>query len=125
MNAGLPGTGIGGLFYLVTALLMPAVEMVRTLRGRSSVARWRIVLRQVTLALGVLGGLWATAWFLKHLLPHQALVSLKTTNDRTAKLFGATPTILTFATLGGVLAVVEFVRLLQWMRSHLADLLGS
>ena len=123
MNVGLPGTGMGGLFYLLTALLMPVVELVRALRGRSSVARWQIVLRQVTLALGVLGSLWATAWCLKHALPHTALASLKATNARTTNLLGVTPTLLTFATLGGVLAVVEVGWLLRCMKDRLATLL--
>ena len=40
-NAGLPGTGLGGLFYLLLAFWMPFAELPRTLRGRSSRARWR------------------------------------------------------------------------------------
>ena len=123
MNVGLPGTGIGGLFYLLTALLMPVVELTLTLRGRSSVTRWQIVLRQVTLALGVLRGLWATAWCLKHLLPHRALLSLKTASDCTTNLFGVTPTLLTFTTLGGVLVAVEVVHLLHTIKGRLANIL--
>ena len=123
MNVGLPGTGIGGLFYLLTALLMPVVELVNTLHGRSSATQWQIVLRQTTLALGVLGGLWATAWCLKHLLPDQAILSLKTTSDRTTSVFGVTPTMLTLATLGGVLATVEVIHLFYEVKHRLVSLL--
>lgn len=61
-NAGLPGTGIGGLFYIVLALSMPLVEAYRTLRGRSSPERWQQVLTQFSLACGVLATLVVTAW---------------------------------------------------------------
>lgn len=58
MTAGLPGTGIGGVFYLVSALLMPFVELFRTLRGESSVERWLIVARQLTMATAIIAGMW-------------------------------------------------------------------
>lgn len=58
MNAGLPGTGIGGVFYLLSALFMPIIEMVLTFRGKSSVARWLMVLRQLTMAVCILGSMW-------------------------------------------------------------------
>lgn len=52
-HAGLPGTGLGGLFYLVLAFAMPLVELPRTLRGRSSRARWHRIGSQVALAGGI------------------------------------------------------------------------
>jgi hypothetical protein len=51
MSPGLPGLGLGGLFFIVTALLAPAVELVRTVRGRSSVEAWRVVVRQFAIAV--------------------------------------------------------------------------
>lgn len=52
-NAGLPGTGLGGLFYILLALAMPVVEVYRTARGRSSAGRWREVGTQFALACGI------------------------------------------------------------------------
>ena len=60
MNAGLPGTGLGGVFYLLLALLMPVRELYLTVRGRSSRERWALVLRQFALACGILAALFAT-----------------------------------------------------------------
>jgi len=60
-NAGLPGTGLGGLFYIVLALGMPLAELYRTLRGRSSLARWRQVGMQFALACGIISVTIATA----------------------------------------------------------------
>lgn len=52
-NAGLPGTGLGGLFYLLLAFWMPVAELPRTLRGQSSRARWRRIGTQFALACGI------------------------------------------------------------------------
>ncbi|GAB3259751.1 hypothetical protein [Nocardioides dilutus] len=60
-NAGLPGTGLGGLFYIVLAFWMPLAELPRTLRGRSSVARWRRIGAQVALAGGIVASVAVTA----------------------------------------------------------------
>jgi hypothetical protein len=52
MNAGIPGTGIGGLFYLASALFMP---VHRLLRGGGHEGRsWPRVFRQVVIASGIL-----------------------------------------------------------------------
>ncbi|HYD53848.1 MAG TPA: hypothetical protein VEA99_14520 [Gemmatimonadaceae bacterium] len=60
MTAGLPGAGIGGLFYLASALLMPMRSLVLTLRGRGDEARWALAFRQSAMAAGVLLALWGT-----------------------------------------------------------------
>jgi hypothetical protein len=49
--AGLPGLGLGGLFFILSALLAPAVELVRTARGRSSAEAWLGVARNFSLAV--------------------------------------------------------------------------
>ena len=61
MTAGLPGTGLGGLFYLVLSLLMPLFELYLTARGRSSRARWRFVLTQLAIALGIIAAMVVSA----------------------------------------------------------------
>jgi hypothetical protein len=60
MTAGLPGAGIGGLFYLASALFMPVRSLVLTARGRGAEARWPLALRQSSIAAGVLLALWGT-----------------------------------------------------------------
>ena len=61
MNVGLPGTGIGGMFYLLSAVCMPLVEALRG--GRSSV-RWRLVGRQFLMAAGIAAGMWIAGFIL-------------------------------------------------------------
>ena len=61
MSAGLPGLGLGGLFFLLSALFVaPGVEIVRTVRGQSSVEAWRVVARQFAMALVMVGAIEAT-----------------------------------------------------------------
>jgi hypothetical protein len=62
MNAGLPGAGIGGLFYVLSALWMPFRELSLTVSGRSSLRRWGAVGRQVGLAAAVVTAVWLTGW---------------------------------------------------------------
>ena len=67
-SAGLPGTGVGGLFYIVLALWMPVAELNATLRGRSSRARWRQVGAQFAMACAMVLVVGATVAAYQHLL---------------------------------------------------------
>lgn len=53
MSAGLPGLGLGGLFFVISALLAPLFELHRTFAGRSSARAWRQVGRQFMIAVGM------------------------------------------------------------------------
>lgn len=57
MSAGLPGVGLSGAFFIVSALLMLPLELVRTIRGQSSFARWAVVLRHFATASAMIAGL--------------------------------------------------------------------
>jgi len=46
VSAGLPGLGLGGLFFIFSALLAPFPQLLRTLRGRSRAGDWAMVGRQ-------------------------------------------------------------------------------
>ena len=114
MTVGLPGTGIGGLFYLVTALLMPVRELGLTLRGRSNGKRWRSVVLQVALAGGIIGGLWATAWGLTRLCPAAMHTTMQTARLHVVSTLGLTPALITGIILVGLLLGVELLRLCLW-----------
>jgi uncharacterized Tic20 family protein len=53
VSAGLPGLGLGGLFFIVSALLAPFGQLWRSLRGRSRAGEWRVVGRQFAQALAM------------------------------------------------------------------------
>ncbi|MBI4463502.1 MAG: tetratricopeptide repeat protein [Acidobacteria bacterium] len=64
MNVGIPGTGVGGLFYLLSALWMPFCEARRAVRGRSTSSSRSVVKRQAFIAAGILAGIGAMFWLL-------------------------------------------------------------
>ena len=64
MTAGLPGTGVGGLFYMLSGILMPFREAYRAARGQSDARSRRLVAYQTVMALGVVGGIWVTGGLL-------------------------------------------------------------
>ena|SRR5689334_8082579 len=68
MNPGLPGTGIGGLFYILSALLMPLCEMRRRWRG-DAIKRGRLVAIQFATALGVVAAMTGVFWSLDAAFP--------------------------------------------------------
>ena len=66
-TAGLPGTGIGGLFYLVAIVYLFFAEIVLLVMGKSSRKRWSVVFEQ----LGI-----GTAMVVTALLISEVLVKL-------------------------------------------------
>lgn len=62
MTVGLPGTGLGGFYYILLVAVMPAREAYLTVRGRSSVARWKTVGYHLAMVGGILAALGAFAW---------------------------------------------------------------
>jgi hypothetical protein len=114
MIAGLPITGVGGVFYLLLALAMPIVELWRLLRGRSSVAAWRVIGRQLLMQTGVLVTISAQAGLVMWLAPGPARAAAEKSNavlgmtgveavsqSQTAGLIAAS-TLVALATLAGV-----------------------
>ena len=102
MSAGLPGTGIAGVFYLASALLMPVIELERTLRGQSSIAAWRFVMRQFTLSCAILAGIWTTGWLL-------GLAAFTRTNVNSSIAVGAATTPQVVGQSAMVVSVVTLV----------------
>jgi hypothetical protein len=59
MIAGLPGTGIGGLFYLLASGWMAFRESWSKLKKRHDLSRSKIVKGQLLLGLVIVAGMWA------------------------------------------------------------------
>ncbi len=114
MSVGLPGTGIGGLFYLVSALLMPVREAYLAAAGRSSRRSRRVVLRLSLLAGGVLGGIWLAGWLIGLVLTHVPAVAAAVNavpglTGRSGNILKVATFGLAFATLAAVLGIVEIL----------------
>ena len=106
MVAGIPGTGIGGIFYLLIALWMPIRELYLTVRKQGSSERWHIAKGHILLTLWVIVGMWAMGEFLGMLLHHSKVISKGTQN-----ILHIAPFFLTLATLVAVYLGVHGLRL--------------
>jgi hypothetical protein len=65
MTVGLPGTGIGGIFYILLCVSMPIVELFKSVRRQSSFKRWGFVILQVSLVAGIFIGIWGEVWCMR------------------------------------------------------------
>lgn len=111
MNAGLPGTGIGGIFYLASALAMPLREAYRRVRGRAAGNR-RVVAAQLAIAGGILGAMWVTGRLLGLALAAARPIARLGTSLPPSNVLRIASITLALGTLAGVLVGVELLRLL-------------
>ena len=110
MNPGLPGTGIGGLFYIASALLMPAFEVWRRWRGDAT-RRGRLVARQFAIAVGVVAAMSGVFWGLDTVLMLHRVAEHAAAAQHAALSLRVSALLVTSGVLGTVLGAVEFVRL--------------
>jgi hypothetical protein len=68
MKVGLPGVGIGGVYYILLVAWMPIRELWLAWHGRSSARRWRLIAFQTALAAAIVAGL-AMEWWTFTRLP--------------------------------------------------------
>lgn len=102
MFTGLPGTGIGGLFYLVTVVpTMVVIEVVRTLLRRGNRRRALFVLRQALLSAMIVGMYLATGIFLRTIVPSQTVAVLGVSSQTMTTAIIAFPFALLFLVLAG------------------------
>src|SRR5207249_4696318 len=102
MAAGLPGTGIGGLFFILSAFFMVIVELQRTIRGRSSLARWRLVGRHAGIAAAMVAAITIVIWLLPRVL-FPSPTTGKGSTPATHALLPLAPVLITLAVLATVL----------------------
>jgi hypothetical protein len=131
MTAGLPGVGIGGIFYLASALLMPVRSLVATVRGRAHEARWSLALRQAALAGGILGALWLTGlalgWVVVHLGPEATQVVARggRSASQVRNVIQTSALALSLGTLAAVLMLVQVLRIVLPTRPTERNRLGQ
>lgn len=119
MFAGLPGTGVGGIFYLLLTLWMPFHELIEMGKGRpTSRERWAFIARHWVLFAGVIVMMFAQAWIMKLVIPaaEREVVSRTTTqtvntivDTKAAGMMGATAA-MALLSLAGVVAIVHTLR---------------
>ena len=100
MTAGLPGTGIGGLFYLLAALCLPLRFAWLRARGQRDRRHLVFVIKQLTMSMSMLAAVWLTGALLGLWKPLPQVV------------LTVAPIVVTFGTLLAVLIAVEIGRLI-------------
>lgn len=123
MTAGLPGFGLSGAFFLVSALLMVPIELVATLRGRSSLARWGTVLRSAAIALAIIAGIELTYAAL-HLVVTQLSGSATATHGGPAQPLGRTAAVVHAIPVLPVVGTLGLVAILM-VSAKVAELLSD
>lgn len=113
MTVGVPGAGIGGLFYLASALTLPVRAALRSLRGEP--VAWGSVWRQAALAAAMLIAIWAAGWLIGLWAGPQARILLPGVGGRLVRSTTALASAAMYTsllTLGAVLLVVQVARFL-------------
>ncbi len=139
MFAGLPGIGVGTLFYVLMAVWMPFRELPRVFAGKSSLAQWQLIARQLFYAAGIV----ATVVFAERLLlwilgqskvaPFSPAAFLhEELGVRAGDSLLAAPITASLLLLAGVLLFVEVLRVVvkhtardERQRQPLEDVLDS
>jgi len=111
--AGLPGTGVGGMFYLISALATPLWEAYLRVRGRRS-RGWGLVLTQTAIAGAILAAVWGTGWLLGLALTVSRRILPAAAPPHPGNLLPAVALLFSVGTLAVVLTGVELLRL--WAR---------
>lgn len=126
MIAGLPGTGIGGVFYILLALWMPVRELWRAANGRRDLEKRRIMRTQGVLTLlmlpAILAAGWAAGWLFWALVPHAISASVGATSAGSSgavrNVLRLWPVVLTLATLIFVYLALRAVQVVLRRRAH-------
>lgn len=112
----MPGTGIGGLFYILTALWMPVCEIWRWTRGQPT-GRWPLVARQFAIAIGVVAATSGVFWaldsvFMLHEAAHHAAGKA-----HAARSLHFPALVTTVGVLVTLLGAVHLARFFLWLQS--------
>ena len=122
MTPGIPGAGIGGLFYLAATMLLAVQQGWRRVFRRSTDNDSRGIGALGALALGIAAGVWLTGWMLGYAVSHDVLELGRASVSKTFADGGRVRNAIRVAavlagvvTLAAVLIGVEIVRV--WHRS--------
>jgi hypothetical protein len=116
MNPGLPGTGIGGLFYILSALWMPVCEIRRRWRGDAT-RQWPLVARQFATAVGVVVAMSGLFWTLDTVFMLEQVAAHAVGKAHVMWSLRVSALLVTSGVLAAVLSAVHLVRLCLRLRT--------
>ncbi len=118
MNIGLPGTGIGGLFYFFSALVMLWIEIVRLLRRKKDTHRSRIARRVIPMLMGIILSMLFLDWVISIVI-----LSIRSSSSYGAvaqqssyKILTLQPILLSMITLAVILLSVHIMKFIVRLR---------
>ncbi len=117
MTAGLPGTGIGGLFYLLLVFMMPCREFYMLCRGRSSPQRWKDIGFYLALTVAIIVTTYGEAWLISKGVTRVAVgLGLPVPgNGQGYRVLAAMSILMSLGSLAAVLLSVHVIRLAMWV----------
>jgi hypothetical protein len=125
MFAGLPGIGVGTLFYILIALCMPVVELVNVARGTSSLARWRRIVRQFLHAISIVISIMIAERVLLFILGQAGPESLNPARllnreliNHSPQSFLAAPLTASLLIILAILLIVETMYIVKGLRAR-------
>lgn len=116
MNPGLPGMGIGGLFYILSALVMPICEVRRRWRGGAA-GRWPLVARQFGIAIGIVAAMTGVFWALDTALLLEQVAAHAAGKVHMMWSLRVSALLVTSCVLATVLSTMQLVRLCLRVRT--------
>jgi hypothetical protein len=118
MFAGLPGIGVGTLFYVLVALWMPIRETGRLLRGDFDAARWRLVVMQVCFAITIIASVAIADRVLGMILADGSITAINPARvinegfaEQAPQSIWAAPIMASLILLAGVVTLTEICRI--------------
>ena len=111
MNVGLPGAGIGGLFYLLCALAMPIKEVFLTITRPGHKFRYRLIATQLSIVIGIVSGVIAIYKLFSNVFGFD--LSLSASTDSIV-FYSLVPVLISF---GLLLIILTSVRLVAFFSS--------
>ena len=116
MNVGLPGAGIGGLYYLICTAVMPAKELYLTLTKPGHQYRYRLVITQLGIASAIVLGFIGIYQLLNTVFGADLSLQVQISSGNT--MFGLLlPIVISLALLIFILALVEVFAFIEQKRT--------
>jgi hypothetical protein len=105
MNVGLPGTGLGGIFYFLCVTAMVAIELIKRLLNKVDNYKWRIASRQIYFIIGIIISMYAVDLYLSKILLQMHVFHSK--NPNKMLIFNGKPLFYTSLVLFTLLIIIN------------------
>mgnify|MGYP003577336117 CR=1 FL=1 len=107
--AGLPGTGLGGIFYILLVFWIAVRESCSALKRRGQ-GRWISIAELSFYAIAILAVCWAEAWLLKIVAEQFSHLPIFQATHPILHAIAPVLTLVPFAVLGTLMLILHIVR---------------